>query len=71
MNSPSDSADRPADELERIEIRPEMIEAGLGVLYASGRVSGEISGDYHLIREIVECALKRAKRLAPRPQPRR
>ena len=29
MNSPSDSADRPADELERIEIRPEMIEAGV------------------------------------------
>ncbi len=53
------------DVSEKVEVTPEMIEAGLSVLWASGAVEGQLGSDRALVAEIFEAMVLAAASVAP------
>lgn len=52
ISSPTSAPDLGAGEPAQVEVTPEMVEAGISVLWASGAVEGELGSDKLLVAEI-------------------
>ena len=61
-------SDRPAREVQEIEITPEMVEAGVRILWGSGTVDERLEADRLLVRDIFAAMFGAASHVAGRPK---